>query len=209
MLVASSACSPTWSPDGMKLLYFSDDVPCNADRGGLLGEPGYQRLYRIDADGSDRRLLADGSFGGAARSPDGRQLAVSTNCDVRHAGDWFCSVALMDPDGTRTRLVENSYGGWVEWVAGGKEVLWPDFPALYRTDVSSGRTRSILPRTYKSDAPLGISRDGKRLAVARLVWRNTYWALRSPRIIAISGQLLQRITVPKGWRYDEISVHVP
>jgi dipeptidyl aminopeptidase/acylaminoacyl peptidase len=210
LLVASSACSPTWSPDGRKLIYLVDTLPCNTERGGNAGAPGYRGLYRIDADGSHRRLLAHGSLGDAAWSPDGHQLAVTTACDVHHGGDWFCSVFLMKPDGSRKRrLVKSSYGGWVEWIAGGKDVVWPDFPVFYAADVASGRTQRILPPSYKTAILVGISTNGRRLAVAVIGWRHHAWVPQSPRVISISGQLLKRITVPSDWRYEEISVHLP
>ena len=168
-LAASSTCSATWSPDGRSILYLVDNVPCAEGRGGLASAPGHRSIYRIDADGSNRRLLANGSFGDAAWSPDGRQIAYAANCTVQHRSDWSCWVDLMKADGTqKRRLVEKSsgYGGWVEWAAGGTSVLWPLGPP-HVTNVATRSSRRLLPTTSPGDLA-GLSKDGRTIAI--LTW---------------------------------------
>lgn len=199
-LAAKSTCSPSWSPDGKSILYFVDDYPCAWARGNNASEPGYRSIYRIDADGRNRRLLASGSFGDAAWSPDGRQIAYAANCAVQHGGDWFCSIYLMDADGKKKRrLVENSFGGWVEWAAGGQAVLWSlGSPTV--TYVATRSRRKLLPGTSPGDL-VGISKDGRTIAI--FTWLDVRIVL-----VTVNGQVLQRPRVPSGWKFDDISVYL-
>ena len=210
-LVRSSTCKPSWSPDGTSVLYLVDSRGCG-ERGANRPDPGHQAIYRIDADGSHRRQLATGSFGDAAWSPDGREIAFSDRCRVHHGQDWFCSVYLMKSAGTRTRqLVKSSYGGWVEWAAGGKQVLWPVYPGFKTTSVTTGKTHSVLPASYKEGWPVGISQDGQRIAVLAedgYTMRNETPPVPPLIVVTIDGQLIQRITVPRGWKSLEAAVYV-
>jgi Tol biopolymer transport system component len=74
-LVQSSACKPSWSPDGRTLIYLVDNF-CGG-RGANQGAPGHRSINLIDVDGSHRRHLATGSFGDASWSPDGRRIAFT------------------------------------------------------------------------------------------------------------------------------------
>jgi dipeptidyl aminopeptidase/acylaminoacyl peptidase len=209
-LVPSSTCKPSWSPDGKSLVYLMDAF-CSG-RGANSPDPGHRTINRIDADGSHRRQLASGSFGDVSWSPDGRQIAFTNGCRVYHGGDWFCSVSVMQRDGSgKRRLVKSSYGGWVEWVAGGKEVLWPSYPSFQAANVSTGSAHGVLPASYVAGYPVGMSRDGQRIAVLAAVG---YEIQHAPHpvppliIMEASGRLLQDITVPRGWESRDASVYL-
>jgi len=210
-LVASSTCNPVWSPDGRSLLYLVDAWPCS-ERGGNASAPGYRSIYRIDADGTDRRRLAIahvrkylghsfGGFGDAAWSPDRRQIAYTGDCAVQHGADWSCSVFLMKADGSgKRRLVkETGYGNWVEWAAGGTDVLWPRGP-IYATNLATGRSHRLLPDNFPSDL-VGMSKDGH--TIAALNWQTTKVV-----VLTVAGQVLQRARTPTGWEYENASVYL-
>jgi len=161
--VLDTDATPDWSPDGHTLVYLVDPEPCQ-ERGSMVAAPGYRAIHRIDADGSNHRQLARGSFGDVAWSPDGTRIAYTANCEVRHGGDWSCDVYLMNADGSNKRLlVKNTFGcGCVEWIANGREVLWNNV-GTYATSIKTG-ARHTLFRTPGS--PVGISSDGATVAIA-------------------------------------------
>ena len=206
-LVAGSACIPFWSPDGDRLLYMFD-ATCQPGGQGMVAKPGFRALYRINADGTDRRLLARGSFGSAAWSPNGRQIAVTDNCDVAHGQDWFCSVSLMSSDGTGKRqVVQHGAAAWVHWVAGGTGILWSFPPQV--TTVANGHTHKALSTGWTI---VGLSKNGATVAVyvpkPTAGWVPAY-GQGAFRVTTVSGRLLQRVAVPSGWKYGEVSFHLP
>jgi dipeptidyl aminopeptidase/acylaminoacyl peptidase len=212
-LVASSACKPSWSPDGKSLVYLVDDS-CGG-RGSNEWDPGHRAISRIDVDGSGRRVLARGSFGDASWSPDGRLIAYTDRCAVAHGGDWGCSISLMKADGNgKQRLVARGNGTWgggdwgVAWAAGGREVLAPRFPNIQATIVATRETHMLLPGAYEGSLA-GISASGQTISVMR--GSTSYETRYSHALLVLSprGRLLQRITVPRGWGFVDASVYLP
>ena len=209
-LVASSTCKPSWSPDGLSIVYLVDSR-CG-ERGNNSADPGHEAVYRINGDGSQQRQLASGSFGDAAWSPDGSLIAITDRCEVRHGRDWACSLSLMQADGSRKRrLVPLAYGGWVEWIAEGTEVMWSEYPAFKATNVANGRTHRMLPPGIQEGYPAGSSSDGRRIAViATEPYSMREGTPSVPPLVVVSsdGRLLQRITVPRGWKSREAAVYL-
>ncbi len=99
--------SPTWSPDGTRLAFTS-------------WKSGYPRIYEIDPDGSDERMLPTvrgaGDYITPAYHPDGRTLAFSVlgsgrsgiftydlerDCCLSYlsGGDWYDFSPTYSPDG--------------------------------------------------------------------------------------------------------------
>lgn len=212
-LLAARACKPSWSRDGESLVYLGDES-CETHRGSNEWVPGFRALYRIDVDGSHRRQLATGSFGDVSWSPDGNLIALTTDCEVGHGGDWACSASLMRADGSgRHRLVERTWGGgdWgVEWAANGRELLWSSYPTFKATNVATGRTHAVLPRPYGEGFPVGLSRDGRRVAVYAAAGYDAATTHAVPPIIVVTvgGRLLRHVTAPRGWHSADVSVQL-
>lgn len=211
-VVPTRACKPSWSPDGGSLVYLVDDG-CSSERGANAADPGYQAVSRVDVDGTHRRELARGSVGDAAWSPDGRLIAFTNACEVRHGGDWLCAGSVMNADGSgRHRVTPRVYSGgeWaVAWAAGGQQLLWSDYPAFYATTLADGRPRKVIPLPYKEGSLVGISLDGRRLAILA---RSRYDMNDSPHpipplvITTLDRSLILRVTVPRGWEAIDASV---
>ena len=165
----------------------------------MVAAPGYRAIHQIDADGTNHRQLARGSFGDVAWSPDGTRIAYTANCEVRHGGDWSCDVFLMNADGShKRRLVKNSFGcGCVGWIAHGREVLWNKV-GTYATNIATGARRTLF---LKPGSPARISADGTRIAIAG-------WGDGPITIVASAGLRVTRVTVPPGWAYARASVYL-
>jgi tRNA A-37 threonylcarbamoyl transferase component Bud32 len=93
--------SPSWSPDGTRIVF-------NSDRDATHAE-GYQ-IYTMNADGSDPSMLTtrtDRNAKSASWSPDGRRIAFHS----------YCELVVIDADGA----------SWTVLVERGED-LCPDFP---------------------------------------------------------------------------------
>jgi Tol biopolymer transport system component len=209
-LVTSSACKPSWSPDGRSLVYLVDGG-CGG-RGSNEWEPGHRAVFRIVADGSGRRILATGSSGDAAWSPDGRRIAFTDRCSVAHGGDWACSAYVMRPDGNgKRKIVEGTWGGggWgVAWVSGGRELLSPSGSAIRVTVVATGKTRRLFPASFAGGLA-GISTSGQRVAVLGEATSYERRNIRPLAIWTVSGRLVRRVSVPGGWESVGAAAYLP
>lgn len=90
---------PRWSPDGAHIAYtvsaLTDTSPLRVPD-GLVGSV----IEIIDADGSNRRILTDGSGEYApAWSPDGKSIAFASLADG--------AIYLIDVDGSNRRLIRD------------------------------------------------------------------------------------------------------
>ncbi len=91
------ASVPVWSPDGRQIAFASQvgDAKGTAD----YNDPTTAEIYLIDADGSHLRKLTDNQAidGGPAWSPDGEEIAFSSN------RDGAFQIYVMNADGTKVR----------------------------------------------------------------------------------------------------------
>jgi Tol biopolymer transport system component len=151
---------PVWSPDGTQVAFLSDE-------GSTEGS--YQ-LFAMNADGSDRRLLAAGSFSSAAWSPDGTSLAAV-------AGDGGISIVSVNGMGESASAGEAIHGNWdhVAWSPDGTRLLVSGFP---KTDANTGLPdlytmtpdgRDLVQLTHdeQNEQYAGWSPDGTRIVYMR------------------------------------------
>jgi Tol biopolymer transport system component len=215
-LKIGQGANPAWSPDGRTLVYLSNGEPGD----GAIGAPGYRTLYRIDADGTHRRLLARGSFSDAAWSPNGGSIAYTSDCIGYHSNpvEWHCSLSLMRSDGSDKRALARAQdvNGWVEWVDSGRQLLWSSRveappppaekgPGLFLTDPISGRTRALLPGYIALERAAGISKDGRTIAVVKNLPSERHQLI----VTTLNGRQIKRVSTPPGWQYTYASVYLP
>jgi Tol biopolymer transport system component len=79
---------PVWSPDGTKIVFYSD----------RLGQ-GRDQIFVVNADGSNETQLTNDSFNNVfpSWSPDGRQIIFASNREGQG------SIYVMDADGSNLR----------------------------------------------------------------------------------------------------------
>lgn len=88
---------PSWSADGRRLIFTTETGPSETRSGVLLSTA---------PDGSDRRLLAQGSVFLGAWAPDGRRLAL-TRFDEDPATAFKTELIVIDADGGDRRVIHH------------------------------------------------------------------------------------------------------
>ena len=196
-----------WAPDGQSLLYIQDATPSGCSDEATL-------LYRVNVDGSDRRVLARqthdrygniGIVGRAAWSPDGAHIAYTDGCSGSPPSVSECSVFVIDPDGAAKRRV----GGFTiedSWCGGDGD------STTLQTPVWEPDGRKFLVAETSLAEPAGIYEKGigtndvaRRVAATQLSSPEWYVLSRDgTRISFLSGDCLLLRTVSldhkSGWR---------
>lgn len=145
--------SPSWSPDGNKLVYVSFENR----RPQIFMQDIYTR--------SRTRLTSfEGINGSPVFSPDGRQLAMVLSKDG-NAEIYILDIASRE---TR-RLTRNRYiDTEPTWTPDGKSIIFTSErggkPQIYRVNLASGKVRRV---TFKGEMNLGgtVTPDGKELVM--------------------------------------------
>lgn len=136
---------PAYSPDGRRLAFVST-------RGG-----GGPRLFVMDADGGDARLVGD--LGGAVRrpmwAPDGRRLAVEV------AEEGGAAIYVVNADGTGWGRLGT--GHLPAWNQDGAGVTYTENDSLFWRPAMGGARRFLVARA-RVGRP---SPDGRWMAFVR------------------------------------------
>jgi Tol biopolymer transport system component len=103
----TSSVRPSWSPDGTHIAF-------------QTSQDNAYRIYVMAADGSDRRLMSQGSVDDRhpAWSPDGKMLAVDTGTDLKR------EVALIDAtSGARKQITTmDAFASFPSWSPDGNRL---------------------------------------------------------------------------------------
>ncbi|MBL7119135.1 MAG: PD40 domain-containing protein [Dehalococcoidia bacterium] len=109
--------SPSWSPDGNKIVFASHVEPPPLEPG--IEPPLEGGIYVMDADGSDRTQVSGDIARSVSWSPDGNRIVYASGA----------SIITMDSDGTNRELVvawESVYDtfDWPSYSPDGSKILF-------------------------------------------------------------------------------------
>lgn len=150
LVAASTASAPTWSPEGNRIAYISEDA-------------GAWNLYVVDVQGaSPQRITSDAMD--PAWSPDGTSIVFSRRVEPGATELW-----LVDPDGGNLRPLGANGSRQVHpsWSPDGESIVYTsDFnssPTLRMRIISVNGTNDRLVGPESGWFP-DWSRDGQRIA---------------------------------------------
>ena len=154
---------PAWSPDGKRIVFFSDrDGHVDAQHGWSTFE-----IYVIDTDGDKPQNLTNnvGDDRYPSWSPDGKQITFVSERDGNR------EIYVIDADGRNPqRLTENpNEDDFPSWSPDGKQIVFSSVRAghfdyeIYVID-ADGRNPQRLTENLKTDWDPVWSPDGERIA---------------------------------------------
>jgi TolB protein len=152
--------NPNWSPDGRRLVFWSD-----ADATG--------EIYVCDADGSKRRRLTRddqaSDYGPTDQypgwSPNGRLIAF----DSYRSGEWHIWVMRPDGNGVRRVTKDGRGGSSAEWSPDSERIAYTadwEGTSLAIVNLDGSGTRPLRSLSPERDWSPSWSPDGTQMAFA-------------------------------------------
>jgi TolB protein len=166
-----------WSPSGGQLLYIEAGACAY-----------YQRIDVLNADGTDRHVLATSGpdtpgLSRAAWSPDGTRISYTSDCSDYPGAVTGCNIVIMNTDGTKERAVAGftTDNGWCGasdptnavapvWTPNGHSILVAENglggsggAGVYEKNIETNKARRVVATQY-GPGWLTLSADGTELA---------------------------------------------
>lgn len=149
---------PSCSPDGSWLTYESPSAPDPKSRG----------VWRMSMDGGGSIQISDQPGGWARISPDGKSILVG---DASKPNVSIVPAGGGQPIRNFDRVSELGDPGVVEWSADGAALFYVKSAGgvsnIWRRPLDGGEPKQLTAFTSQRITSFALSRDGKRLAVAR------------------------------------------
>ena len=146
---------PAWSPDGQRILFWSNRDNRNGD------------VFVMNADGSDQVNLTNGSATDyfPSWSSDGSRIAFASG----RAGGGVLDVYMMDADGSNvTRLTDTpAHDGWPAWSPDGNRIAFTSLRdgnyEIYMMNADGSNQVNITNNSDRLDWDADWSPDGTRI----------------------------------------------